>query len=166
MVGPPRNEEEDIADVSLAAVLEREHHAIDSGIELLASGSQRGGVEPLRRAIAVLRRHIYVEEERIFPTLREQGMFGPLLVMLREHGQLWDTIDRIERDLDTGAPDLAHTCHQLLVQLQHHNVKEERIMYPQADQALEPPEAAELITFLRGGELPTGWTCAQATVNR
>lgn len=83
--------------------------------------------------------------------------------MLREHGQLWDRVDVIEQELAAGAADAAHLCHQLLVQLQHHNVKEERIIYPQAGAALAPEEALELVAFLRDGELPDGWICAKAT---
>lgn len=155
-----------MADESLSAVLEREHREIDGGFEPFASGVNNDDVGALRRAIAVLRRHIYVEEERVFPTLREHGLFAPLLVMLREHGQIWDRIDQIERELETDAATLSRLCHQLLVQLQHHNGKEERIIYPQADQALTPREVAELVTFLQDGELPAGWVCAKAGLAR
>lgn len=155
-----------MGDESLSAVLEREHREIDGGFEPFAAGVDDGDVAALRRAIAVLRRHIYVEEERVFPTLREHGLFAPLLVMVREHGQIWDTIDQIERELETDAATVSYRCHQALVQLQHHNGKEERIIYPQADQALTPREAAELVAFLRNGELPAGWVCAKAGLAR
>lgn len=155
-----------MADESLSAVLEREHREIDGGIEPFAAAVNDGDVAALHRAIASLRRHIYVEEERVFPTLREHGLFAALAVMLREHGQIWDKIDQIERQLETDAATVPDLCHQLLVQLQHHNGKEERIIYPQADQALTPREAVELRTFLRNGELPAGWVCAKAGLAR
>jgi site-specific DNA-cytosine methylase len=52
----------------------------------------------------------------------------------------------------------------LTVLEQHHNPKEERILYPQADQALTPAAAARLQTFLASGELPDGWVCERARV--
>lgn len=147
----------------LADMLEHEHRDIDRGIETFMAGVGERDAEALRRAIAALRRHIYVEEERIFPALRDKSMFAPLLVMLREHGQLWDRVDGIEQELAAGAAGAVRLCHQLFVQLQHHNAKEERIIYPQADAAFPREEALELVAFLRDGDLPDGWVCVKAT---
>lgn len=54
---------------SLAAALEREHHEIDAGIAAFTAAP--GDWQPLARAIRALRRHIYLEEEFLFPLLRE-----------------------------------------------------------------------------------------------
>ncbi|MGH3266931.1 MAG: hemerythrin domain-containing protein [Trebonia sp.] len=154
-----------MADQLLAATLEHEHQDVDRDIEAFADGpnSRERDAAPLRGALAALRRHIYAEEQLLFPPLREQGMLAPVLVMLREHGQLWDTMDALERELQAGAiPAALQLCHELLVQLQHHNPKEERILYPQSDIALSPEQAAELAAFLRDGTLPDGWICAKA----
>ena len=99
------------------------------------------------------------EEGRIFPRLRELGLFAPLLVMLREHGEICDAIDRIERGVDAEHPDPAYRCHQLLVQLQHHNAKEERIIYSQTDATIRSDEATEIVALLHSGELPAAWVC-------
>ena len=149
---------------SLAAALEREHHEIDEGIEEFASGSPPGDRGPLTRAIRALRRHIYLEEEFLFPPLRDAGLMAPVFVMLREHGQMWETLDTLERDLAAGAAGKTAValCHQLTVQLQHHNMKEERILYPQADEVLTASASDRLRTFLDTGELPEGWICQKA----
>jgi hypothetical protein len=114
------------------------------------------------RAIRALRRHIYLEEGFLFPLLREAdtGLTAPLLLMLREHAQIWAVLDTLEREpAGDAAPAL---CKQLSVRLLHHNLQEEKILYPQADDAL-PPAAADLLrTFLTAGELPEGWVCAKA----
>jgi iron-sulfur cluster repair protein YtfE (RIC family) len=148
---------------SLADALEREHHEIDRGIEAFAAGpvTRDRDAEPLRAAIRALRRHIYLEEEFLFPPLREAGLVAPVFVMLREHAQMWTTLDALERELDTGAAGLT-LCHQLIIQLQHHNTKEEKILYPQADQVLTASASTRLKAFLAAGELPTGWVCAKA----
>ena len=149
---------------SLAAALEREHHEIDEGIDAFTSGSPSGDRGSLTRAIHALRRHIYLEEEFLFPPLRDAGLMAPVFVMLREHAQMWETLDTLERDLAAGADDKAAfaLCHQLTVQLQHHNMKEERILYPQADEVLTASASERLRTFLDAGELPEGWICQKA----
>ena len=48
---------------------------------------------PVVRAMESLRRHIFLEEQLLFPPLREAGMIAPVLVMLREHGEIWQSLD-------------------------------------------------------------------------
>lgn len=92
--------------------------------------------EPLRIAFTALRRHIYLEEQFLFPPIRAEGLTMPILVMLREHGTLWQQME-----------------------LDQHNSKEEPIVYPHAETALAPKAAADLETFLRSGSMPEGWVC-------
>jgi iron-sulfur cluster repair protein YtfE (RIC family) len=148
-----------MATISLAAALEREHHEIDAGIEAFTAAP--GDRQPLTRAIGALRRHIYLEEEFLFPLLREAepGLAAPIFVMLREHAQIWATLDSLERDLDTGMSTGHGPCRQLSVRLLHHNLKEEKILYPRADDALHPAAASGLREFLDSGQLPEGWVC-------
>ena len=130
---------------SLAAALEREHHEIDDGIAAFTASP--GNPQSLTRAIRALRRHIYLEEQFLFPLLRqaEPGLAAPVSVMLREHAQMWATLDTLERELHDGTGLIL--CRQLTVRLLHHNLKEERILYPRADDVLrrlgaEIPRAA------------------------
>jgi iron-sulfur cluster repair protein YtfE (RIC family) len=150
-------------------VLEREHRAIDAAIEPLVTG---GAVSAERRkalvhGVGALRRHIYAEEELLFPQLRAAGLVAPVLVMLREHAQMWQTLDALDRLLESAAigddaiPVLAR---QLFAQLQAHNPKEEAILYPQLDVALGADEAAHLRWFLDSGQVPQDWLCQQLQV--
>jgi regulator of cell morphogenesis and NO signaling len=151
---------------SLAAALEHEHQQIDRGIEdfsaALAAGENRP--EPATLAIRALRRHIYLEEEFLFPALREAGLVAPVIVMLREHGQIWRSLDALESDVANGTVGAATlgVCRQLAVQLLHHNLKEEKILYPQADRVLTASASTELTSFLEFGRLPEGWVCERA----
>ncbi|MGH3292466.1 MAG: hemerythrin domain-containing protein [Trebonia sp.] len=72
---------------SLAAALEREHHDIDQGIAAFTASP--GDPHPLVRAARALRRHIYLEEEFLFPPLgeAEPALRAPVFVMLREHAR-------------------------------------------------------------------------------
>ena len=141
----------------LASALEREHHEIDAGIAAFTVSP--GDPQPLIRAIRALRRHIYLEEEFLFPLLgeAEPGLRAPVFVMLREHAQIWATL---EREPASGAALVL--CRQLTVRLLHHNLKEEKILYPRADDTLPPAVAGRLRAFLGSGELPEGWVCTKA----
>lgn len=96
----------------------------------------------------------------MFPLLRqaESALMAPIFVMLREHAQIWDTLDALEREPSPSAA----LCRQLSVQLLHHNLKEEKVLYPRADDTLPPEAAGRLQAFLGSGELPEGWVCAKA----
>jgi hemerythrin-like domain-containing protein len=145
---------------SLAAALEREHHEIDEGIAAFSASPE--DPRPLTRAIGALRRHIYLEEEFLFPLLgeAEPALRAPVFVMLREHAQIWAVLDALEREPGGSAGHAL--CRQLASRLLHHNLKEERVLYPRADAVLPPAAAAGLRAFLGSGELPKGWVCVKA----
>jgi regulator of cell morphogenesis and NO signaling len=147
---------------SLAAALERQHREIDAGIAAFTAAP--GDRQSLARAIRALRRHIYLEEEFLFPLLpeAEPGLAAPIFVMLREHAQIWASLDSLERELDIGTDTASGLCRQLTVQLLHHNLKEEKILYPRADDALPAAAAGRLRAFLSSAELPGGWVCMKA----
>ena len=150
---------------SISAALEREHHEIDGGIEAFSAGLRRGDTdpEPLLRAIRGLRRHIYLEEEFVFPPLKATLMM-PIFVMLREHGEIWDDMDALEilHATNTDSETLLNACRELLAKLDAHNQKEEPIIYPQADAALDAEASAKLHKFLDSGVMPEGWRCEKA----
>ncbi|PQM46197.1 hypothetical protein C1Y40_03634 [Mycobacterium talmoniae] len=151
---------------TVSAVLEREHRDIDGAIEVFLEKLDAGTVqpEPLTAALAALRRHIYIEEVFVFPPVREAGLVMPIFVMLREHGDLWQTMDALTDLLTVGsdAAGLREICRRLLTQLDQHNAKEEPIIYPQAATALPAHTAAELLRFVDTGRTPDGWVCQRA----
>ena len=148
-------------EATLAAALEREHREIDAGIEAFEAAPAE--LEPLTRAIAALRRHIYLEEEFLFPPLRAE-LALPTVVMLREHGELWRTLDELEAQLAEGdsGESVRGLCRELLARLASHNGKEEPIFYTRADPGLSPAASAELCAFLDSGRMPEGWVCQGA----
>lgn len=149
----------------LDEALQREHREIDAGLELFVAGLAEGETrtEPLMKATEALRRHIYLEEELLFPSLRG-GMVAPVFVMLRDHGQIWKAMDALEAQLGAGADgaSLQAACKELAAALEAHNLKEEQIVYSQADGALTPAESETLATFLASGKMPEGWVCTRA----
>ncbi len=151
---------------TLAAALEREHREIDAGIQAFLASCENGAPEsePLLRAMDALRRHIYLEEAILFPPLRDAGLFAPILVMLREHGEIWSTMEDLATQLGVahGGGPSAERCRTLLAQLEQHNLKEEAVIYPHADTALSTDLDAELHAFLATGRMPLGWVCEQS----
>lgn len=148
---------------TLAAALEQEHHEIDLALEAFAAGEESGRPQPeqLSRAAAALRRHIYLEEEFLFPPLRAVGLMGPVLVMLREHGEIWRTLEELEHEAGQGDP-ATDRCRELLEQLGRHNAKEEPIVYPEGDTRLDEETKGRLHAFIDSGTMPQGWVCAMA----
>jgi iron-sulfur cluster repair protein YtfE (RIC family) len=145
---------------TLADALEQEHREIDAGIDEFAGGS--GDTASLVRAAAALRRHIYLEEEFLFPPLRTAGgLMAPVFVMVREHGEMWHTLDGLDGKLAAGTLT-GDDCTELVAQLQAHNPKEEQILYPQADAVLTAEASGELAEFMRSGTMPDGWVCEGA----
>lgn len=153
-----------VDDTTLTAALEREHHEIDAGLEAFADGEEAGAPRPdeLARAASALRRHIYLEEEFLFPPLRAAGVMAPVLVMLREHGEIWRTLDELEGEVERQGGAVTERCRELLGQLERHNAKEEPIIYPEGDARLDGAAKEELHAFIEGGTMPEGWVCAMA----
>ncbi len=153
---------------ALGAALEREHREIDAGIDAFrapaADGASEtesdGAVPSLRRAIEALRRHIYLEEEFLFPPMQAEFAI-PIGVMLREHGEIWHTLDELETKLteSDGRTRAVSACEELAEQLDRHNAKEEPIFYTQADRSLDAEQSTELRAFLESGQMPLGWIC-------
>jgi len=154
--------------MNLSEALTREHQEIDAGIATFIAGLEGGAVdpEPVRRTIDALRRHIYLEEQFVFPPIRQAGVLMPVLVMLREHGALWQLMDDLVELLDdgdrSGIDALATTSHGLLTQLEQHNSKEEPLIYPHVDSDLTEEATAALNEFLANGATPDSWVCESA----
>ncbi len=153
-------------DTTLAATtpmeaLEREHQEVDAGLEYFVAHGIAGAPQ-LRTALAALRRHIFVEEECLFPMLQDPALRMPLFVMLTEHRDLWRTMEEIDAALDgEGSSDrLQALGRTLLAQLDRHNSKEEPIIYAHAATSLAPEAAASLTETIATIEVPAGWSPA------
>ena len=87
-----------------------------------------------------MRRHCAMEEEVLFPALEDAtGMHGggPTHVMRMEHAQMKHMLEEMNAAVERG--DLGAALDQgdtLLMLIQQHNVKEEGILYPMADNVL------------------------------
>ena len=150
---------------TVSSLLERDHRLIDEGVAAFVDAARFGELRTdlLAPAATGLRLHIYLEEEFLFPPLRTAGLIPPVLVMLREHGEIWGGLDQLDRALEAGVePDrVLQICNQVEDVLAQHNAKEERILYPAADQVITDDVVEQIRTGL-DDTLPQGWVCEQA----
>lgn len=146
--------------------LEHDHQRIDEGLARFAQSLGGSAVDraAFDEAAASLRHHIYVEEELHFPVMRAAGLLAPVLVMLREHGEIWDLLDAVAAALDGNDAGTARAkWTQLETVLEQHNMKEERILYPAGDKQLSPADSDLILTTLAAEETPAGWRCQMAS---
>jgi len=101
--------------------------------------------------VASMERHLGKEEEVLFPALEQKvgtGM-GPVQVMRKEHEDMRRLFGEIREDI---AQQQAEHClgltDTLLMLMQQHNLKEESILYPMADQMLADEQSEVIAQFI------------------
>lgn len=127
-----------------AGFFSRDHRACDdlwAQLEAAVDAGESSQVATLwKRFDAAMRRHFAMEEQVLFPALENAtGMhgMGPTAVMRAEHAQMCGVLDQMARDAERGDFDnLLDQGDTLLMLTQQHNVKEEGVLYPLAEQHL------------------------------
>lgn len=129
----------------LSAFLGDEHRKCDDHFADMDTAMHRGDWKTAGDALAAFTaatlHHFHVEEDIVFPELeRATGQVGgPTQVMRMEHADMRELLDELQRailELDRAqATGIGET---LLMLLQQHNAKEERILYPMLDRLLGP----------------------------
>ncbi|MFC1702769.1 hemerythrin domain-containing protein, partial [Pseudomonadota bacterium] len=128
----------------LAAFFEQDHRDCDARWvdveELLDTLDVEAARLAWQKFNAGMRRHIAMEEEVLFPALESatsMGGSGPTAMMRMEHQQMRGLLDQIESAMESGdaeqAMDIGDT---LLMLVQQHNIKEEGMLYPMAENVL------------------------------
>lgn len=131
-------------ETSLADYFGGDHNACDEKWvrveELLDGGEDSALKEAWQDFDKSTRRHLAMEEEVFFPAFEAasgMGMSGPTVVMRAEHEQMRALLDQIGFNIEEGdtdeALDLGDTLHLLT---QQHNIKEEGMLYPMAENVL------------------------------
>ena len=148
---------------TISGVLEPEHRWIDERFArfrgLLADGHVNK--DPFQEATMVLHRHMYVEEEILFPEVEARGLAGPVAVMLQEHGEICRILNNVQDLIGSRAQprDIEDSLKAVLHVLEDHSAKEEQVLYPTADQVLDGPEFTQLVQRIKEATPPEGWVC-------
>jgi iron-sulfur cluster repair protein YtfE (RIC family) len=131
-------------EAGLAGFFAQDHRDCDSRwaeLEGLLDGGETAAIEQAWQEFDErMRRHMAMEEDILFPAFDSRsgmGGGGPTAVMRMEHQQMRGLLDQIGASIGSGdtddALDLGDT---LLMLIQQHNVKEEGMLYPMAENML------------------------------
>ena len=113
-----------------------------------------------------LKVHFRHEEEIVFPYLaRVIGREGPIAAMLDEHQTLWRAVDALHEkveELRVAQPESAGKLAQTVQQIANHIVgflrshiqKEDNVLFPLAEEALDPQTLQEMVSKIQAVEAP------------
>lgn len=100
-----------------------------------------------------LRRHIRFEEEILFPEFELKAGFpsqmGPTAVMRLEHREILDTVAALEAAVGQDDPEAERLRRVLHAVLGPHNAKEEAVVYPLTDRALDDTARDALVARIQ-----------------
>ena len=138
-------------DAGLAAYFTRDHQDCDdlwAELEEKLDEGDEASVQGLWQAFEnSIRRHLAMEEDVLFPAFDARsgmGGGGPTAMMRMEHQQMRGLLDQIGASVEAGDTDEAMDVGDtLLMLIQQHNIKEEGMLYPMAQNLLSG-EWAEL----------------------
>ncbi len=129
----------------LTAPLAAHHKACDEAFadleEAVAKGDWSRADGLCASFSTALLAHFGVEEDSLFPAFeRRTGMAGgPTRIMRLEHMQMRALVEELAEALRVRDDDeFLGVVQTLLVLMQQHNLKEENILYPMCDDAMEP----------------------------
>ncbi|NEX62271.1 hemerythrin domain-containing protein [Noviherbaspirillum galbum] len=110
---------------------------------------------------ALLERHFQMEEAVLFQAfeLATGNASGPTRVMRLEHEQMRNMLASMRAALESRHADNFFGCADTLNTLmQQHNMKEENILYPMADNVLRPraQEIIQAMTALQAADVASG----------
>lgn len=95
--------------------------------------------------------HFSMEEQILFPAFEEKtGMrMGPTRVMLMEHEQMRGLLGELSAALAAGDPEeYLGQAETLMILMQQHNMKEEQMLYPMSDRALNGDDILQALQAL------------------
>lgn len=99
-----------------------------------------------------LTHHFEMEENKLFPAFEAAtGMTnGPTMIMRSEHQQMRGLVAEMERSLaDKDEMQCQGIAETLMMMMQQHNMKEENMLYPMADQHID---SASIIATMQSEE--------------
>ncbi len=138
------------------AFFSADHTACDEAWVVVEQAGEDAGkaATAFARFATLMERHLRMEEEVLFPAFEEatgmRGM-GPTEVMRHEHRQMRALLSDMAAAVNEGRFDaLFDLGDTLLMVIQQHNVKEEGMLYPMAEQHLGDwaPIAGKLRAYL------------------
>jgi hemerythrin-like domain-containing protein len=131
--------------MTISDVMQDHHKRCDAEFTQAEDALRRGRWTEGRALLEAFARnmasHFAAEEEILFPAFEQAtGMReGPTRMMCYEHDQMRDVLGQMTAAAAADdADEFGGAAETLLVLMQQHNAKEEHILYPMCDSALDP----------------------------
>lgn len=128
---------------TIATIMSADHRRCDQFFskaeELVSAGKWDQGAAEFNAFRNVILGHFTMEEEQLFPAFEQHlgHAMGPTQVMRMEHIQMKQLFTQMEQAVtardESRFLGLSET---LMMLMQQHNMKEERMLYPMMDQTL------------------------------
>ena len=139
---------------TITEFMSTDHEACDEAFAVAEQAVAAGNWNEAKTAFdnfkASLARHFRMEEDQLFPMLvAAGGPGGPVQMMHMEHVQMNTLIEQMADILThQDAQGYGGLSETLLIVMQQHNLKEERMLYPIADHILVS-QREEVISRMR-----------------
>ena len=122
-----------------------------ANMEDMANTSLQDSIEECKKFIDRTERHFQMEERVMFVEFEKKtGMIeGPTQMMRHEHTQMRNLMKQMLEALEAGDKDkFFSNSETLMILLQQHNMKEEQMLYPMAQQHLSA-QAEHIIDMMQ-----------------
>jgi iron-sulfur cluster repair protein YtfE (RIC family) len=141
---------------TITECLKADHDRLDRLLEETVAVLERGDLRGLRLRFPEfarhLRDHMRFEEDFMFPVVERTLCHaeGPICVMRRDHREIEDRLAAMAAALYLGDTTAFRDEHLALVMsLENHNGREERVLYPAIDHILDDAARARLVEEIR-----------------
>jgi len=128
----------------ISTYLTDDHHLCDdlfsNAEEVVAQSDWASSQKKFAEFQCSLEHHLSMEENELFPAIEQHtgSAMGPTQMMRQEHTMMRELLQEMASALqDENQEQYLDLSETLLIMMQQHNMKEEQILYPMADQMLD-----------------------------
>jgi iron-sulfur cluster repair protein YtfE (RIC family) len=132
-------------------VLEQDHREVE---ELFASAESISGAareQTVGKIISELKLHMQVEEQYVYPAMREAGLSDLVQEAEQEHSKAKELVTQLE-GMDTSTNDIDSLLQQLKGEIDHHVQEEEHEAFPKFREACDQATLQDLAEQVRAAK--------------
>ncbi len=132
----------------VSSIMTHQHRLCDEHFarmeNAVSAGDWEAALPAWERFNSSMLEHFSNEEEVLFPAFEERtgNTQGPTQVMRMEHKQMRSLLDGLEQAVSNRySEQVLGVADTIMLMIQQHNMKEEQILYPMIDQAVDAGDA-------------------------
>ncbi|MEM3226215.1 MAG: hemerythrin domain-containing protein [Saccharolobus sp.] len=126
---------------------------LESSLKKIREGSWDEALRGFELASRRIKFHIYLEEEKLFPALKNDSEIVNELMM--QHVSIWDLLDQIYKGISERNKETEIKMVLLMQILKVHNSIEEHIIYEELDRAFD--NNPNIVNELMGSKITDNW---------